>query len=53
MGGGCTSQAEAGVAPHMRSQAQADKVTKTQTTAKPATKSDPSIRTVKVSSATK
>ena len=53
MGGGCTSQAEAGVAPHMRTQTQVDKAIKAQTTAKPTTKSDLSIKAVKVSNVTK
>lgn len=53
MGGGCTSQAEPGIAPHMRSKTQVDKVTKIQPAAKPAIKADASVKTVKVSDATK
>jgi len=53
MGGGCTSQAEPGIAPHMRSQAAEDKATKTQPAAKSAIKVDPSIKAVKVSDVTK
>ena len=50
MGGGCTSQADAGVAPHMKAQPQVvGKSAKVQAVAKPAVTSATSVRAVKVS----
>lgn len=49
MGGGCTSQADAGVAPHMKSHPQVGKTIKVQAAAKPAVTSATSVRAVKVS----